>query len=267
METTYNDTAISYDVAKPCNGFWNISHKLLIEHRRGILRAVLAYWGFWVALGIIWGFAALNNHQVIWACYAMIGSFSCLAFASMTFQDMKTSEGRLSVLMTPASAAAKFWPRAIAAYLGAAIIMIIGYLCEETGRVLGDLIMRNHAVEFTLPTSTYLPGAENYQVYLMLVASAVLWQSIYFYGAILWPKSSFIKTSGFLVCLGLVLSMAGGFIISSVYFHDYKIELLVSEEALVWIILSVTIAISGLLIWMSYRRFKNSTLIYGLRQK
>lgn len=265
METTYNN-ATSSAATHTGNGFWAISRKMLSEHRRGILSATLAYLGLWIAVGLFWGIVGLYDSETIILFYLLIGSIGALAFASMMFSDMKTKEGRLAVLMLPATTAAKFWPRVIAASLGTIVVMIAGIFCEEIGRLLGNLIMRRHNdfFEFVSIPENFID--DTYSI-TMLIAVALMQLSIYFYGAILWPKSSFIKTTVVLVCVSMLISTVGGIIISSILYHGYRFELLVSENTLFWIVFSVVIAISALFIWLAYRRFKSSTLMYGLRQK
>lgn len=194
----------------------------------------------------------------------MIGGIGAVTFASMMFSDMKTKEGRLSVLMMPATSAAKFWPRVIAASFGTIIVMLMGIFCEEIGRFLGNLIMRYDSFEFVSIPENFI--GDKYSI-SMSVAGALMQLSIYFYGAILWPKSSFIKTTGVLVCISMLVSSIGGVIIGSILYNGYRFELLVSEETLFWIVFLIVIAVSVLLVWLAYRRFKNSTLMYGLRQK
>lgn len=266
METAYNETAAVTPAATRNNGFMAVSYKLMSENRRGILRATLAYLGLWLALGLIWGFFSMNSETAIWSSYAVAWHLACWVFASMMFADMKTRQGRLSVLMTPASASAKFWPRVIATYFGTILIMVAGYLCEELGRFLGDLIMQNHNMRFAIPEISAFSDSEKGGIWL-LIASYLLWQSTYFYGAILWPKASFVKTSAALICLTLVLSLAGGIFVSYLHFNGYRFKLLVSEDALIWIITSVMLLLSALLIWLAYHRFSRSSLLYGLRQK
>lgn len=265
METTYNNAATTAAVHTG-NGFWAISRKMLSEHRHGILRTTLAYLGLWLAIGMFWGMIGLYDSETIILFYFLIGSIGGLVFASMMFSDMKAKEGRLAVLMLPATTAAKFWPRVIAAFFGTMVVMVVGIFCEEIGRFLGNLIMRrqNDFFEFVSIPENFID--DTYSI-TMFVAVALMQLSVYFYGAILWPKSSFIKTTGVLVCISMLVSTVGGVIIGSILYHGYRFELLVSENTLFWIVFSVVIAISALFIWLAYRRFKNSTLMYGLRQK
>lgn len=262
METTY-ETAAAPKAARN-NGFWVISRKMISEHRRGILSATMTYLGLWIAIGMLWGIVDMNHSDSVLMFYILIGGIGAVVFSSMMFADMKTKEGRLSVLMMPATAAAKFWPRVIAGFLGTAVVMVVGLFCEELGRLLGHLIMRYDNFELVSLPENFVD--DGYEI-AICAAGGLLQLSIYFYGAILWPKYSFIKTTSVMVCVTMLVSTIGGLIISSVLLHGYRFELLVSEEALFWIVFSIVVAISAALIWLSYRRFKNSTLMYGLRQK
>lgn len=85
--------------------------------------------------------------------------------------------------------------------------------------------------------------------------------STYFYGAIQWPRLSFLKTSGIWVALIFVFAMLLGGAVSYMITHGYEVEWLVSYTVRFWIIIGAVFAGTVFFCWLTYYTFKKQYVI------
>lgn len=239
-----------------------------IENRKGLLLGLGVVWGIYFLFGALLGYNGRGGgDSELVACLFFAVAFSCIG-ASLAFSNMKTKEGRISTLMLPATAAEKFLVRWIAFVPVLFLVLVAGiYICDMArillcwicnhrwlvnGRYM-HLINLGAIVDGIDPTLKY--GA------LFMFVSYFFNQAVYFFGAILWPKLSFIKT--FAACW--VLQTIFGFILVFVNrtFY-YPISWDISADAF-FIGLSVIFGLITLgLYYISFLLFKRSQVVYRL---
>ncbi len=97
-----------------------------------------------------------------------------------------------------------------------------------------------------------------------VVVGLITSQSLYFLGAIVWPKLSFIKTRAVLQVLGMVVSTM---LVILDFNHILSVHPKFYEMTFGWF-LFILYAIGALfcigVYWLSYIRFKRSQVIYKL---
>lgn len=266
MATTIISTESAPEAQWKKPGIADVMRKEWADHRRSLLIGMGAYLGLWFVLGMIFGFFGGRGGDTEVGNYVAISMVFTTFLASKSFGDMTRPEGRLTVLMQPVTTWNKFWPRLLYSTLGAVIAVMIGYLVLECGRILSYLIMFHEC------TGIYSPAFIAYKGdYLVGYLSFFLWwllgQSIFFYGGILWPKVSFIKTLGVCMAFMTVMLIGGTLTLSAIFDNGYTIVPLISDDALVAIFDITMLLLSALFYWLSYRRLKYSTVLYRLRQR
>ena len=80
------------------------------------------------------------------------------------------------------------------------------------------------------------------------------------YGAVAWPKKSFLKSLGVFVIIQISLTVILTAIAKALIHSDISIEV-VDPEALGWIIIAIVTAVAAGIMYAGFRRFKNSTVI------
>lgn len=240
--------------------------KLLVDNRRQYLVGMGAYLGFWLVFGLIAGLFTSQGGDGESVTYGIISTLFASRIASISFSDMCRNQDRLAILMQPASVAAKLWPRFLICTVAIAVLIFVGYCTLEAGRIISFNLMYHQPTPFSWPTVVEYDGS--YLIGWLIVTNFLLFnQAVFFFGGILWPKASAIKTLA--VCMAFLTLLIGGaaslqYILLS---HDYIIVPAVSENTFMWILNGVMLSFTILLLWLAYRRFKTSTILYGLIQK
>ena len=238
--------------------------KMWVENRKIILIALGAYAGFCAILGLWLGWLDTGGGQGQVILYLGLAQLALSVMASMMFGALKTKEGRISLLMCPATAQQKFWPRLLAVVPMALIVVIGGFYLLDLFRVLMELISYGKSVPFSNPFvyidaySPYLPIKGMLALGLGATLLSIL---IYFLGGVVWPRYSFIKTMAALYGLQLFVSIIGALI-----FRHVKLDFLDNETGL-WIITGLIYAACAVVVWLSYIFFRRVTLTRSLSRK
>ncbi len=265
METSLRlDKSSSAQTAYP--GIKGTSLKMLVDKKRSLLIGSLAYLGFCMCLGLIFGLFGSQGGDSESVLYGMFSTLFGSLVAAMSFTDMRRTDDRLATLMQPATAAAKFWPRFILATVGVAVMIFIGYCALEAGRVLTILLMYSESSPFRWP-DMIIYGDSHLLGWLIIANNVLFNQCLFFFGGILWPRVSLIKTMAVWVGFWTLLIIGFSIFYYILHKHGYTIVPTITEDQFTWIFSIVTLACSVLLVWLSYRRLVGSTILYGLRQR
>ena len=243
--------------------FWMVARKYLTENRKMLGFGVLAYLAFWVMIGAWMGWLHWGGSATQAFFYTFVASLAFTVIASLMFKDMNGKQKRIATLMTPASAADKFWIRFIVTVPLFMILIAAGYCVLEWSRMLLFLIDTGHSTSFYVPfggIGTLFSNHENTLGTLLLIASGFFSLSIYMVGSICWPKYSFLKTMalefGLQMLVVMLLSMFGSL-------YEYSFGFIMTKEelfAILWTITGILSALTVAACWFTYYKFKTKTI-------
>lgn len=253
------ETTVQYKELDGFSRFMALTRKQICENKKAIMMRTLIFWGAWMGIGLVDGlFSSGDSHGVI-DLYIVFSIITWIVFASMVFSSMKTKNGRINTLMTPAANADKYWIAFLNVFVGGFLLIAIAYPMIEIGRNIGSLIMSHEFAGFYWPKDELFSDSWSSTIRNAVIMSFVL--STYFYGAIRWPRLSFLKTSGIWVSLIFAFSMILGFSVSYMITHGYEVEWLVSNTVRFWIIVGTIFAGTVFFCWLTYYTLKKQYVI------
>ncbi|MDE7179824.1 MAG: hypothetical protein K2N88_01320 [Muribaculaceae bacterium] len=237
-----------------------IIHKLLVEKRKTLLYAICGFLGAWMVIGI-WSGCIIGGEIGGGTTfgYIALSTLICTVAASFTFADLKTKEGRISFLMTPGSAAAKYLPRVAACVFGTIIICFIGYYFYIASIIITQGLVTGTWLPFFTDANTFTLNYEGIILLAAIIAGFFFTEGVYVLGSAIWPKKSFIKTTGIFLLLQFVLSIITAFVVSHCKFKLYWFASY--GEALIWSVIGLVFLIDFALFYIAYCRIKRITLI------
>lgn len=244
------------------NMFMASVRKLVRDNWRMLVIGAGSFLGFALLFGMLQGVLRKGGGTNEVVFYSMASALASQIFASMCFGDMKTKETRLGVLMQPATAMQKFLPRLLGAFVAVPVLIAIGFLTMELGRLLGMLIRYQVGITMVNPFMIF-GNKPDFDEITLLVLYWVLNLSIFFYGGILWPRLSFLKTFGLLVALLFSSVTCCSMVITWILKSGYLIVPLFSPDTMLWIITSIFLALTVMFLILSYYKFRNSTVMYN----
>lgn len=256
--TTYTDNSTKESGTRNVTNFSLIVKKLLIEQRKTILFMCGGYLGACLLFGLWSGYLGAAPRNGISVIYIILSGLTCAIVASKMFYDMTTKEGRISLLMTPGSAAGKYWPRFLAVLPATLALVATGYLVYGYSDLLTLGII--HEQWLALPNPFGNIRADGIAVIGSFMAIFLFNESIFMYGAVAWPKKSFLKSLGVFVIIQISLIVILTAIAKVMIHSDVSVEV-VNPNALGWIIIGVVTAVAAGIMYAGFRRFKNSTVI------
>lgn len=243
------------------NNFSLLVKKEWADNRKPLLLGMLVIWGTFVLMG---GFLGSLPTGAGTECFIFF-FFSGLALsigASMAFSSMKTKEGRINVLMLPATAFQKYLVRWLATVPLLLIVVVIGIVLGDAARVLVEKMNDFSAVSMHRFFLSFNYGKNHEEIaFLVTMVGAVMLcsQACYFLGAIVWPKHAFIKT----LATMQVLQILFGFLLVMCDFNRNTL-FIDSLTGLLWSIWIFTLVFCVVVYWLAYVRFCRSQVIYKL---
>ena len=145
------ETTVQYKELDGISRFMALSRKHICENKKAIMMRTLIFWGAWMGIGLVDGlFSSGDSHGVI-DMYIGFSIITWIVFASMVFSSMKTKNGRINTLMTPADNADKYWIAFLNVFVGGFLLIAIAYPMIEIGRNIGSLIMFHEFAGFYWP--------------------------------------------------------------------------------------------------------------------
>lgn len=237
--------------------------KLFLQNRKGNITSLIAYFGFWLVVGIFTGYNEVDRPTADFLFYWIAASFCCGVMASYTFKDMITKEGRINLLLQPATTFEKFIPRLIFAFILPIIIVISGYLILESARILTIAAVYGEWSGYNISFNSFFSESP------MSICGCITWyilgQSYYFMGSILWPKLSYIKSLG--LCIAIYIAFLTIFtviIANNVVLRSIIVNNMINYESAGWIAIIISMLVSAGFIAIAYIRLKKSSIIKRL---
>ncbi len=253
------------------NTFFLTLRKELIENRKALMIGIGSCWGLCMLMGAFIGLCKMGGGAR--ELFSFLFMFYVIAgiVGSITFSNMKTKAGRTSSILLPATASDKFLTRWLAVVPGLLIIFIIGFYIGDASRIAAAWIdgakTGSHYLRFA-DVWTILSRSFGYKTISLMVTGTIVsfyffMQAIYIFGAILWPKLSYIKTLLALWVLEMILAPATMFIMK---FSGISLTTLSYSqiESLMIILSTVFILLTLGLYYLTYLRFRSSQVIYKL---
>ena len=248
------------------SSFLLLVKKELIDNRKALLLGVGALWICCILIGALLGFNGRGGGEGEVMIFAfMFGAFGCIA-ASVAFSDMKSKVGRISAIMLPATAFEKFIVRWIAVVPILFGLMIAGFYIGDLTRIFVSWV-----ADVPIPYGTSYHHITNPWTALyfhngmlnaIMITGYLSLQAPFFFGAILWPKLSLIKT---IAALWIIQIIIGIFMVtipwSSMLYHIYDNTWAAKVQTT---ILVTNIIISLGFYFLTYWRFKRSQVTYKL---
>lgn len=233
-----------------------VTKKLLTEHRKTYLYLIAGYLGFCLLVGIWVGYIGGAPGSTCLFIYSFFAGLVSTIIASMTFFELRNKEGRISCLMTPASAADKFIPRLLGVGPGMIILLTAGYFVLSFGIILSNGLL------YWYPAATMIPGIREIgkETILFVTGSYCVNVSFFILGSVLWPKKSFFKTLLALIILQMALStiLFGIFKMINPMMYDVEIT---DTDSFMWGSFAFSLLLSAALLYTAYLRFKRFTVI------
>lgn len=255
------------------NTFTLLIKKELVDNRKPLLLGLTGIWATYILLGAFLGYVQSYLATEIFL-FSFFGGLLVSIGASLAFNNMKTKEVRISSIMLPATPFQKFILRWIAAIPLMIAVVIIGFLLGDWARLIVFRIVKAvddmHNIG-ALPANVsiisfireeLLTDYESIIFIICGVLSVILCsQSLYFLGAILWPKLSFIKSWAAMQVLGVMAAIVLGTINMN---FSLSVAEKISFSAVMWTLNSFTFLFCISIYWLAYLRFRRSQVIYKL---
>ena len=241
--------------------------KLWIEKRKSLLLIIGSYLGFWVLAGIMVGVAGGKPGDFMVGIYSFFALVASSFISSQMFYDITKKEGRISVLMTPASACDKFIPRLIVVTLGFIILAAAGYFVLEFSNMLSYFIFKGETVGMYNPFRifSFQDGPINYSYVLFNLLQILLFYflttSIFIYGSVTWPKLSFLKTVFLMAIILIVLITFSVILVTYADDNDTTYRYTLSPYLVTYIYSGVMLLVACFITYRAYVNFKRKTLI------
>lgn len=231
-----------------------VTRKYLVEQKKTLLYMIGGFLGFFMILGLWFGWLGSSPTDGFFALYSLMAGLVCAFVASKMMFDMTRKEGRTSLLMLPATAADKYVPRLIAVFPGMILLAVAGYIVFSYSMILAM------GLSYDIWLPIYNPFADMNDAFFtataVLTTGFVLNEAIFIFGAVAWPRKSFLKTIGIIIILQLLFS------VSAILFMRTGVQIqILDEDAFTWCVVGVTTAISAAIIYWSFIKFKRSVVI------
>ncbi len=240
----------------------------LLQNRKALLLSALSIWAIYIFMGVIMGYNMIGGGKGEIITFSLIAETIAAVGASFAFSNMKTKEQRIYDLMIPASIDAKYFTRWIAIVPGLFLILVAGFYLGDLARIASFSIFNPY---ITAPAEygniidiwgfyTGYGYSDAMLIFCLAFGCYFMMQSIYLFGAILWPKLSFIKTFAAVYVIQTVLGL------TVMMIHKW-ISISFSIEDVIWLlwcVFSVMVVITVLCYILAYYRYRNSQVVYKL---
>lgn len=241
------------------NRFLMTARKMLIENRKTLLIAVGGYLGAMIALGFWLGWMGMTTSASSFTVYFLIAGLACAIAASMMFSDMRTKEGRISVLMSPARACDKFLVRLLAVLPGMFILAIAGWYAYSLAIKVSYGIFEDIWLPLFNPL-TLLMGPEEELEFCLFLGVFMFNEALFILGAILWPRKSFLKTLLLQAAISMLFSTGSMTFALLLEKGSYNVEI-INGQALGWIFVAIFWLGDAGIIYLAWRRFKRCSIL------
>lgn len=195
------------------------------EYKKQLLLILCALWGTSAAMGALLGFNHSGGGITELIMFSVFYTIFALVVASAAFPELKEKTGRISYIMTPASASDKFVTRLIVVVPLVAIAVIIAYYIGDIARILTAMLFHNDGG----PGSNYRHIVDPFMLVrnlgweetLSSIIGFLFIQGIFFVGSVYWPRYSFFKTVLIIIAFQIaVLSLFSIVAVNDIGFLD-----------------------------------------------
>lgn len=174
--------------------FLMLLKKYIVENNRRILLSFGALFAVLALCGFLGGvISAGGNIQLGQFLYPLLMSTLGMVGASVMFSEMKSKQGRTSLLMEPANAIEKFIVRWLVWVVASMLLFWPAFEVAELMRRLGTALVHGNFIPMSSAGIRHM-DLDMGECCLLLVCGYLCTQSFFVLGAILWPRLSFIKT-------------------------------------------------------------------------
>lgn len=243
----------------------------IIENRKGLLIGIGSCWGLCMLLGGFLGMFNMGGGAKEVFFFLFLFSIISGIAGSLTFANMKTKVGRISTLLLPSTAFDKFLVRWLAIVPGLLVLFIVGFYIGDVTRIVvswindGEMGSNYYRITNIWTIIRHAFGDSNISLLLstLIVCGYFFSQALYIFGAILWPKLSYIKTLLVLWALQMVISSLAMLIMKIIGFSFWSLE---ESQVIIflWTVAIVLILLTLGLYYLTYLRFKSSQVVYKL---
>lgn len=228
--------------------------KYLSDNRRHLSTCLVGLLALALGLGLLSG---RSDAEASLGAFNIFLAMSVFIFVttSLMFREMKNPRGRIATLMTPASTWTKFIARWTVYVPLQAILIIIAFELFEATRVFTFSLFHGGAstewFDFNI-TNDYHNGL----IIAFGITCLLALQSLFGFGAILWPKRSPLKTYILLWVVLTVMAMTRLFSVNNFMW----MQNLTPEGVLSWGI--ATFCVITVILWsLAYMRLRESDVI------
>lgn len=195
--------------------FLSFAKKELIENRNLLILVCALTVGIYVLLGAFMGYIGEGGGTGEVFIFWIIAQILLCVVASMAFSSMRRKEGRIAELMIPATAFEKVSLRWIAAIPATFLLCVVGIYLGDWTRLLVYWATNGSVFHFETSAEPINPWVmfsidatdkADAAMTFLFWSAFFLSQACYFFGAVLWPKYSILKTY---VALWVIETMFG----------------------------------------------------------
>lgn len=235
-------------------------------NKKSILLALISIYCTCIMFGIILGAYNIGGgmNQSMFSYFVLM--FIGWVVTASAFSDMKTKEDRISSIMLPANTWHKFvikWFTMVILLTG---VLILGFYVIDLSRIGSNILIYGQKGDNIAYYKMINPFAYISRSVMNLgfgIPASVLTgyffnQAFFFFGSILWPKKSFVKTLAALWMLQFIIT--GILLIFNKSIHLQQDAFGIYMEWVFYIEIIVCVAFY----YFSYLRLKRSQVIYKL---
>lgn len=206
-----------------------LMRKYVIENRRNMLMIAGCYMAILIISGILGGYTSeFSTRGAILFITILCGGGLLAISASLLFNDMAHKDSRIGVIMLPAECSQKFWSRFLVVFSGTILLIIAGYFALGYSSALTRYILygiwRPGFNIGDIPTVTD-------PVWIFTTSFITLEYAFYLFGAVAWPRYSFLKSCGILWGVSTFMSVLALYIIKWTEFIHWNST---HQDILIW---------------------------------
>lgn len=245
------------------NTFNLYCRKLWIEKKKTFMLVSVAYLGFWALVGLMSGALGGAPGAMLTGSYGFLAGVAGAFIASEMFFDISKKKGRIAELMTPASATDKFVVRLLGVTVGFLVLALAAYFVCEFANMFGAFIFRGDLVGMYNPLNMFRVSYWGFsaEVFVGTIAFYLLITSIFVFGAVTWPRLSFLKTVFLLAVLIILFTIFMAILAVGGHFNNIGP---VDPDSSYWVMTGFEILIAVAITWAAYFNFKRKTLMQRL---
>lgn len=231
--------------------------KLFVEHKKNLLTIIGAYIAFWIIIGIINGFYGQVPSSSSFVLYILFSGLFCALVASKMFFETTEKEGTISLLMLPASSLQKFISRLIIVLPCMILSVTLCYFLYASFSTLTCGLYYDIWYPLYNPFSGW--NGDSIKLICLILSFFLLNESFFVWGAVMWPKRSFLKTILFIACIIILFWLLVYGIIKLFLLFEWYI-VVTNENAFIWSIITIIAILAVGIIWNAYTHFKIKTI-------